>query len=409
MSVVFRSVVVMKKEPPEGYAEAIATLAEGNELARMGEVLQATSIATICDEYQIDEDVAVVTAEQIVYYGADGTASVGEFVALEVSAVLGISPGSAINRIAEVLNVRDRHPVLWDAMLAGTIRFFQAARVAEECVKLSATQVAEVDAKCAAALPMWPWARVLKELPRWILTADPDAAKAREVVARSERKVHVSGIKDGQVEVFCRLAPADGIAFDTAISQIAAGLPMPELPADIQALGLAPEQAQRIALNARRSAAVGELARSAFGQDALPAHELIVTIDASQIPADPDGELSGVARVEKLGDLIATQLPELFANSKVVVRPVIDPSTFTSADAHDPSRSMRLALNVRDPYSVEPFGSTLARSCDADHTVAYQPGRRGQTHLGNLGNLSRFAHRAKTAGKVRVDQVRPGL
>lgn len=121
MSVVPHSVMVLKKEPPGRYAEAIAALAEGNDLARMGEVLQATSIATICDEYQIDEDVAGATAEQILFYGADGTASVGEFVALEVSAVLGISPGSAINRIAQVLNVRDRHPVLWEAMLAGAI------------------------------------------------------------------------------------------------------------------------------------------------------------------------------------------------------------------------------------------------------------------------------------------------
>ena len=101
--------------------------------------MQATSIARICDTYEVTEEIAGAAMERIVFFGADGTAGVGEFVALEVAGVLGISPGSAIGRIADVLNVRDRHPVLWDAMLAGTIRLYQAVHVAEECSKLTAT------------------------------------------------------------------------------------------------------------------------------------------------------------------------------------------------------------------------------------------------------------------------------
>lgn len=204
MSEVISSVDPMMELLPRAVTDGLEGLTRGNDLAQTGEVMQAVSIAQICDAYQIDEERTMETIEQLVRFGADGTASVGEFVAIEIAAALGISPGSAIGRIADVLNVRDRHPVLCEAVLAGKNKFYQAVGVATECAKLSATDVADVDAKCAQALGQWPWARVLKELPGWIIAADPAAAQAREVLARKERKVHVTGIKDGQIEVFSR-------------------------------------------------------------------------------------------------------------------------------------------------------------------------------------------------------------
>ena len=411
MSEVASSVDLMMDLLPRAVTDGLEGLLRGNDLAQTGEVLQAVSIAQICDAYEIDEERTVETIERLVRFGADGTASVGEFVAVEIAAVLGISPGSAIGRIADVLNVRDRHPVLWEAVLGGRIRFYQAAGVALECARLSATQVTEIDAKCAQALGQWPWVRVLKELPGWIIAADPAAAEAREVLARKERKVHVTGIKDGQVEVFARLNPADGIAFEDAVSSIAATLPAQDLPADVQALIFDETDVQRVKLNARRAAAMGELARSRFGQDTLPVRELIVSIDAQQIPLTDDvgQELSGVARVEKWGDLLANRLPELLKGCKVIVRPVIDPNSLAAVDAHDPTAAMKLALNVQDPYCVGPFGSTPARACDMDHTQPYAEGETGQTKLPNLGNLSRRIHRPKTAGKVWVEQISPGV
>lgn len=405
------SVDLMMEVLPRAVTDGLEGLMRGNDLAQTGEVMQAVSIAQICDAYQIDEERTYETIEQLMRFGADGTASVGEFVAIEIAAALGISPGSAIGRIADVLNVRDRHPVLWEAVLAGRIRFYQAAGVATECAKLSATDVADVDAKCAQTLGQWPWTRVLKELPGWIIAADPQAAQAREVLARKERKVHVTGIKDGQVEVFARLNPADGIAFEDAISGIAARLPAHDLPADVKAVVLNEAEEQRVTLNARRAAAMGELARSVFGQDVLPVRELIVTINATQIPlTDETGTaITGAARVEKWGNILANRLPQLLKGSRVVVRPVIDPKSLTAIDAHNPTAAMRLALDARDPYCVGPFGSTPARACDADHTEAYLEGERGQTRLPNLGNLSRRIHRTKTARKVRVEQISPGV
>lgn len=405
------SVSPMMEVIPQTFAEGLAALEQGNELAQMGEVMQAVAISTICDRYEIDEERTFETIEQLMRFGADGTRSVGEFVALEVAAALGISPGSAIGRIAEVLNVRDRHPILWEATLAGTIRFYQAAHVASDCIGLSALQVTDVDRRCAQAVGQWSWARILKELPGWIIAADPEAARARDVLARSERKVHVSGIKDGQIEVFARLSPADGIALNDAITEIAAQLPRQELPADMKSLILDESDAQRIGLNLRRAAAMGQLARAACGQDVLPVRELVVRIDATQIPPGTDDgqELTGSVLVEKWGHLLASRLPELLAGSRVVVRPVIDPTTLGAIDPHDPTSGMRLALDVRDPYCVGPYGATPARACDADHTVGYIEGDLGQTSLMNLGNMGRFLHRAKTARKVHVTQVALGV
>ncbi|NLE96891.1 MAG: HNH endonuclease, partial [Propionibacterium sp.] len=71
----------------------------------------------------------------------------------------------------------------------------------------------------------------------------------------------------------------------------------------------------------------------------------------------------------------------------------------------DPPASMRLAMQIRNPFDVAPYGTRAARHCDADHTEPYRTGLLGQTRLGNLGPLSRRAHRAKTFGGWQLVQT----
>lgn len=59
-----------------------------------------------------------------------------------------------------------------------------------------------------------------------------------------------------------------------------------------------------------------------------------------------------------------------------------------------------------------PFGSSMARTMDLDHTTPYRPiddgGPPGQTGLHNLGPLSRRNHRAVTQGRWRRCQPEAG-
>ncbi|MGB3955111.1 MAG: DUF222 domain-containing protein, partial [Brooklawnia sp.] len=231
----------------------------------------------------------------------------------------------------------------------------------------------------------------------WIIQADPDAARDRAETAAKDRHLRLSGIADGHVAIWGLVDAADGIDFDQAINQIAASLPN-----DPTAVGGSD-------LDARRAAAVGILARSAFGQHTLPTHTLVVHIQHDDPAIHTSGQAdSGMAYVDKWGPLLTEQLPKFLAGSKVIVRPIIDPATITAIDGHDPTGVMRFAVEQRNPVDVFPYGTRAATNCDLDHTVPYVPGVEGQTHLGNLGPLSRFTHRAKNFGGWRLQQPEPG-
>ena len=251
---------------------------------------------------------------------------------------------------------------------------------------------------------MWPLSRLLHHLPAWIIAADPERAAASEAVARSGRRVDMWRIVDGQCELFGRIATADAAALDHVVTEIAKELPSAPLPEALQQFSFSPELAAKIDLDNRRAAAVGILARRAFGQDALPTHQLIVHIEAA------DDGVGSVAEVEKWGAVLTAQLPELLAHSKVVVRPVVNPATLPAQDQHDPSELLRFAVCQRNPVDVFPYGSRSSRTCDLDHTEPFTADETpGQTRASNLGPLSRRVHRAKTHGDLHVCQPQPGV
>ena len=134
-------------------ADALGALAEGTRMVVAGEVAQVLAIAAACDLHHVDETVLVEGSERWLPGGADGTPDIGEFVAAELAVVLGVSPQAAVCRIASVLNVRHRHPALWQAVCSGDVRFFEAARVADACVTAGLDQTAclIVDRHCAVA------------------------------------------------------------------------------------------------------------------------------------------------------------------------------------------------------------------------------------------------------------------
>jgi hypothetical protein len=93
----------------------------------------------------------------------------------------------------------------------------------------------------------------------------------------------------------------------------------------------------------------------------------------------------------------------------VTVRPVIDPADTAPVDSYEIPHRLRRAVRYRHPADVFPYGSNVTSSLDLDHTQPYQPdGPPGQTNPGNLGPLSRTAHRAKTFGRWFCRQPDPG-
>ncbi|MBD8869781.1 HNH endonuclease signature motif containing protein [Nocardioides donggukensis] len=97
-------------------------------------------------------------------------------------------------------------------------------------------------------------------------------------------------------------------------------------------------------------------------------------------------------------------------DAQVVVKPVLDHQGLVPVDAYEVPERMGEAIRLRDGTCVFPWCTRPARSCDADHVVAYDPdGPPGQTATGKLGALCRRHHRLKTHGAWRCATPVPGV
>ncbi len=410
-------------------AAAAEALLHADRAERAATIGKALAILALCDQARVNEDALAVGAERWLQVGADGTPTVAEFVAGEIAALIGVSVGAVFARMATLLNLRHRHPTLFELVTDGTIALWEACRVADEAslAGLDAAACRQLDRHCAVALAHQSWQRVRPQIAGWIIRADPRAAAERAERAAASRYVSVDQIRDGHCDVWGRLDARDGLDLDQALDHVG-GVVATEAPVAV-----------------RRAIALGALARYALGQESLPpapcageagapgatdagvrpssldglaagplhprvgrSAELIVRLDGEAL-RDP---ARGVAAIERWGSLLAGQLPELLRGAKVTVRPVVVADAMTGVDGYVPPATMRLAVQERNPVDVFPFGRTASRRCDLDHTVAYDPsappGSR-QTRPGNLAPLSRFAHRLKTHGGWRMSQPEPGV
>lgn len=382
-------------------ADAAAALDHAQAQIRAGEVATLLAIAALCDLRRVDESVLVEGAERWVPGGADGTPHIAEFVAGEVAGLLRVSTGAAIERIAETLNLRHRHPTIWQHVVEGDIRVWDATRVARAAVAAGLDHHAclRLDDLCAAALAFQPWQLVSKQVHGWILQVDPAKAAEREQARKALRYVGVSRIHDGHVGVWGQLDAADGIALDEALNRVALTL---DFDSGDQQM--------------RRAAALGLIARNVLGQQPLPdtpaptgrrQAEIIVRLDATALH-DPE---SAVASLDRWGDVLLPRLRDLLDGCTVKIRPVVAGGHMPATDSYQVPEAMWLAVQARNPVDVFPWGTRVARACHADHTIPFDhdaPAGAGQTNLANLGPLSSFTHRLKTHGGWQLEQPAPG-
>lgn len=412
--------------------EGLDALDTGLRLQVAGEVARARALSSLARAYRIDEDAAGAGVERLVRGGADGTPLIGEFLALEVAARLGVSAASAALEIAAVLNLEYRHPGLWSRVLSGEIRFWQAREVASECRHLSVDAAAWVDAQLEIALAMVPWSRAKRLLAGLIVQADSALAAERAAAAASGLGVHVGEVADGTCELWGRLSARDGLFFDAQIARIA---------------DLLAEQGDEGSLSERRARAVGVLATPALATamlqqaalaegaavqpafddsdaDPTPCHGHL----CGRIDVDPDRLLppatlvvhttpdaladgTGAARVEGVGPVPIERLHDLLGHTRVTVRPVIDLADAPACDRYEIPRRLRETLIRTNPVEVAPWGVLPSGRCDLDHQVPWSPSAfdgAAQTRLDNLAPLSRRWHRAKTHAGWRLTQYTLG-
>ncbi len=361
----------------------------------------------------------------------DGCPLVAEFCIAELGAVLGISTTAAKKVIGHALELRHRLPRLWSQVHTGRVPSWRARLVAETTIHTSPALTMDaarwVDSQVAAVAGRIGTAQldrlVAEAIRRFELaapdpTADPEdgylAVDPRHATLHDE-DVHFAGTMSFEAE----LDIADALDLDRAITQGAATL---------KALG------SEDSLNARRAAALGDLARTqtaldlfsqghgaSQGDDGLPvAREVVLhahfdaqSMANGQTVFGPTGRLEERQRL-----LLLEQVRDWCADSrtKVTIKPVIDLHADLTAPGYAIPDRIREQVVLRDRTCVFPWCTRPARGCDVDHVAAYdhdaEAERRpqaGPTRTGNLACLCRFHHRLKTHTSWRYRMTRPGV
>ncbi|NYE38933.1 hypothetical protein F4692_004088 [Nocardioides cavernae] len=366
-----------------------------------------------------------------------GTPLVAEFCVAELGAVLGISTTAAKRLVGHALELRHRLPRLHAAVQSGVVPAWRARSVAETTIHssppLTVEAAAFVDAQVAAVAgrigPAQLDRLVAEAIKRYDLAdADPSAdpedgwqhVDPRHATLNSE-DVHYAGTMRFEAE----LDIADALDLDRALAHGAATM---------KALG------SDASLDVRRSAALGELARtqaaldlafSAGGRAAcatdeggrvareeragvsrpdLPhAREVVLHAHFSASPT-PDGPiLDQNGRLEEGQRLVLLDQVKDWCTdtrTKVTIRPVIDLTTELTTPAYEPTTRIREAVIIRDRTCVFPWCTRSARRCDLDHVTPYDAG--GPTSTSNLAPLCRTHHRLKTHSAWHYETTAPG-
>ena len=384
----------------------------------------AVALADMVEAYAWPEGLPVPEGRE--WYGPEtiGGRVYGEDLTCELAVAERMSQGAAWQLAADVVGLTSRLPRCWARVASGAAPLWQARRVVRACEGLGEAAYPVVDAAVAPCLGAVGLPRLTRLLAAAVVAADPEGAR-RRAAQGSRRYVRTGGDESDPLSgyVCARLDRSDTIFFDATVQRIA----------DVLAA-----QGDAGSADERRAKAFGVLANPAAavqligvpttrGMDPAPATEaerqaFVAAAGALVAPLTPRAQVyahywadsapvaEALARVESVGGLLVEQVAALTGSCSIRVTPVVHVGgAGIAVDGYEIPQRIRDRVLLRDGHDVFPWSSVESRRLDLDHTVPWEPdGPPGQTAPGNLGPLSRRAHRVKTHAGWRLDQPSPG-
>jgi hypothetical protein len=387
------------------FRQASDRLVDADTAVRRAEADRLLAVAGMIDTYPAPEPmVDSPAAERTVSAGAEGAGSVGEFVALEVGALLHLSEPAAWSLVHDVANLRARHPRLWAAVAELRVEAWQARKVTQACDELSAEAARWVDKKLEAVWGVVPWPRIRRRLAGLIVRADADLARRKAEIARRDRFLSIRHLGHGTSAIGGLIDTGAALQLQAEITRITTRM---------RKAG-AQEPLPVLAARALEEIATPTTDDTTNSTPPLPLADVVVHIAAENLEAE-----TGVARVTArggdVGPVLLDQLAHLLGHHRIRVLPVTDLAGDPSVDAYEIPDRIRRQLAIREDSSVFPYSTSRSRTADLDHTIPYRrstpgsPAPPGQTRISNLGPLGRREHRAKTAGIWTLSQPEPGV
>ncbi|OYO07075.1 hypothetical protein CGZ98_21430 [Enemella evansiae] len=410
-------------------AQVFAAIRAESDTIAQAEARRLVAIAAACDTYSglnthTDELTArVLHGEQLVFPGADGTPGITEFFHLELAMSLGCSPETAQVWTADVLNLRHRHPILWQATLDCDIPVWVARDISRAALQLNFTQAREFDSLWSLRLvPLTPKRAVTTTETQVALILNDDKEAERQA-ARKQRRVEFTPNRTiaGITDLYANLDAGDAAQLNGTLDRLADVLKAggstasrDELRAEALGHLAHPDRARQLLQPSLIDGAIvsprgdvltraGEVVTTKEGRCRHGA-ELILHMNSRDLANGRGGEGA------TLGPVTLQHLKELLERcaGTVRVRPVIDLAAPVMVNTYRPSDELAMRVKLRDRYVMFPRSnrSAFGRGIDLDHTI---PAPEGPTSSDNLGPLNRSAHRARTHAGFILEQPSPGV
>ncbi|OYO06079.1 hypothetical protein [Enemella evansiae] len=410
-------------------AEVFAAIRAESDTIAQAEAHRLVAIAAACDTYSglnthTDELTArVLHGEQLVFPGADGTPGITEFFHLELAMSLGCSPETAQVWTADVLNLRHRHPILWQATLDCDIPVWVARDVSRAALQLNFTQAREFDSLWSLRLvPLTPKRAAATTEAQVALILNDDKEAERQA-AKKQRRVEFTPNRNtpGITDLYANLDAGDAAHLNGTLDRLADVLKAggstasrDELRAEALGHLAHPERARQLLQPSLFDGATvtpaGDVVNK-HGEIVTPTSErcrhgaeLILHVHQKDLANGRGGE------GDALGPVTLQHLKELLerCSGTVRVRPVIDLAAPVMVNTYRPSDELAQRVKLRDRYVMFPRSnrSAFGRGIDLDHTI---PAPEGPTSSGNLGPLNRASHRARTHAGFILEQPSPGV
>ena len=191
-------------------------------LRRRGEAQLIRALCDLAACYRVNEhDLVAPLVEQFVELGGEGTPTVSEFLRLEVQGLLGCSAPAAAGHLRDAIDLKFRHPRLYEAVQELTLDAPRALRAARRCHDLSPQACDTVSARWLPRQAGLSWTAAFNLLERLIIVADARLAAEKERRAREDRGVWTWGLYEGMLNLTGKLDVLDARFLDERLGQLA--------------------------------------------------------------------------------------------------------------------------------------------------------------------------------------------
>ncbi|MDJ0953216.1 MAG: DUF222 domain-containing protein [Acidimicrobiia bacterium] len=306
---------------------------------------------------------------------------VEESAAAEVAAALKWTRRTADSEMGFAIDLRDRLPQVWQALIAGDIDERRAKVLVAGTTHLPEDTAREVVASIIDRAHRYTTGQLHARLRRLCLETDPDEAASRYEHAVEQRRVSTQADESGTAHLFgIDLPPHRLAAGMKRIDDLAKSLRRPGETRSIDQLRA------DVLLDLLEGTGVA----SDSGRGTVIIH---TTLESLAELTDHPGELAGY------GPVVADISRQLAAQQHtaewrwVVEDPETQQPLAIGTTRRRPNTEQRRLVETRNPTCIHPGCRMPAMESDIDHTDPWSHG--GRTDTGNLAPLCRHHHRLK--------------